>query len=452
VSELVVRGGTVITSGPLGTLTADVAIDGGVVAAVGADVGAGDDEIDARGCIVMPGLVQAHVHLCQTLMRGLADDYDVIDWLRERVWPMEQAHDEATLGASAALGIAELLCGGTTTALSMESIHHTEASFAAAHRLGIRAVIGKALMDRWEPGTEMVGEDTETAWSDAVAHVERWHGAADGRIGVALSPRGPRNATPEMWRRVVALADDADLCIHTHVNENRAQADRLGATPEGRDLVALRSWGALDRRLVMAHCVWLDEQERHLLRGSGATVCHCPSANLKLASGIAPIPEYLGDGVNVALGADGAACNNRLDMFTEMRSAALLHKPRYGPRAMPAATVVDMATMGGARALGLERRIGSIEPGKAADVIVVRADRPHSRPLGGSHPHDTIVYATVASDVRDVVVDGRVVVRDGQLRTGDPAAIAADAEHARATLLERCGLAQPAASAGPAGG
>ena len=440
-SELVLRGGTLLTVGPLGTFAGDVAVDGGRIVAVGADVGSGDDELDVSGCVVTPGFVQAHVHLCQTLFRGLADDLDVIEWLRRRVWPLEQAHDEESVGASAALGIAELLTGGTTTVLSMETIRHTDASFAAAERLGIRAVIGKALMDRSEPGTEMAGEPTEQAWADVTAQLDRWHGAADGRLRVALSPRGPRNATPELWRRCVALADDAGLVLHTHVNENRAQADRLGATAEGRDLVALESWGALSPRLVMAHAVWLDGPERHLLRTRGPTVCHCPSANLKLASGVAPIPEYLADGVNVALGADGAACNNRLDMFAEMRLAALVHKPRVGPRAMPAGLVVELATLGGARALGLADEIGSIEVGKRADLAVTRVTGSHVAPRAGSHPADQLVYACQPADVTAVLVDGRIVVRDGRLLSGDEAAIGAAAEVQRVALLARAGLA-----------
>lgn len=434
------RGGTALTVGPDGTVAADIAIDGSRIVAIGRDVGRGDDEIDARGALVVPGFVQAHVHLAQTLFRGLADDRDVIDWLRERVWPLECAHDVRSLGASAALGIAELLLGGTTTALSMETVRHTDASYAAAERLGIRAVIGKALMDRWEPGTEMIGESTDDAWDEVLGHVERWHGVADGRIRVALSPRGPRNATPEMWRRCAALAHDADLVLHTHVNENQAQAERFGATPEGRDVVALASYGALGPRLVMAHCVWLDAEERSLVRARRPSVCHCPTANLKLASGIAPVPEYLADGVNVALGADGAACNNRLDAFTEMRLAALVHKPRYGPRAMPANTVLHLATMGGARALRLDTEIGSLEVGKRADVTVVAVDGAHVVPVGGCDPADQLVYACQSSDVRHVICDGRVVVRDGCLEMGDATQIRADAEAQRARLLARARL------------
>ncbi|MFT3852643.1 MAG: amidohydrolase family protein [Ilumatobacteraceae bacterium] len=253
----------------------------------------------------------------------------------------------------------------------------------------------------------------------------------------------PRNATPEMWRRCVHLAAEADLRLHTHVNENEAQAARFAATPEGRDVVALSSWGALGSRLVMAHCVWLNDHERRLVRDHGAHVCHCPSANLKLASGIAPVPEYLEAGINVALGADGAACNNRLDALTEMRLAALVHKPRRGPRAMPARRVLEMATIGGARALGLDREIGSLEVGKRADVVTVRLDAVHAAPGGGSDPADRVVYAAQATDVDTVIVDGRPVVVGGVLQTADVASIRADAEVARGVLLDRCEFPGP---------
>ncbi|MFI5040684.1 MAG: amidohydrolase family protein [Acidimicrobiales bacterium] len=438
-AELVIRGGMAVTVGALGTAVMDLAIDGGRITAIGSDVGRGDEEVDARGCLVMPGLVQAHVHLCQTLFRGLADDLDVMDWLREWIWPLESAHDSASMAASCRLGLAELLRSGTTTVVSMETLRHADRSFEAASDLGARAFIGKALMDRTEPGTEMEGEETGAAIADLERLIGRWDGAAGGRLRVAVSPRGPRNATPELWRAAVDLAEANDLVLHTHVNENRAQADRLGRSSEGRDVVALDGWGALGPRMIMAHCVWLDERERRLLRGRRAHVCHCPSANLKLASGIAPIPEYLAAGVNVALGADGAACNNHLDAFAEMRQAALVHKPRCGPRAMPARTVLELATMGGARAVSLADEIGSLEVGKQADIVVVRRDGPGAGPAAGGDPADALVYAHTGRDVDTVTVGGRVVVRDGVLLSGDGEAIRREAEVQRRALLERAG-------------
>jgi cytosine/adenosine deaminase-related metal-dependent hydrolase len=271
---------------------------------------------------------------------------------------------------------------------------------------------------------------------------------------VAVSPRGPRNATPELWAECVALAARHSLVLHTHVNENRRQAELLARDPAGRDVHALERYGALGPSLVMAHGVWLEPDERELVRDRGAHICHCPSSNLKLASGIAPIPDYLDMGINIALGTDGAPCSNTLSALDEMRLAGLVHKPRYGPRAMPAATVLDMATMGGARALGLDHEIGSIETGKRADLVVVARRHPHTRPSTGGDPVSELVYSSRDQDVTDVVVDGRHVVGGGRLLTGSLPDILERAEAERAALLGRAalpGLSRPADRRGTPG-
>lgn len=440
--DLLIVGGTVLTGGPAGIVADSVYVRGGRIVEIPSDRVSATTVIDATGALVLPGFVQAHVHLCQTLFRGLADDMDVVDWLRERIWPLEQAHDHASLRASAELGIAELLLGGTTTVLSMESIHHTDASFEAAAMLGIRARIGSALMDRFEPGTEMIGTGTDEAIADVTALIDGWHDFDGGRLGVALSPRGPRNATPELWATCVELADRHDLVLHTHVNENRQQAERLAHDADGRDVYALDRYGALGPRLVMAHGVWLEEGERDLVRARGAHICHCPSSNLKLASGIAPIPDYLDMGINVALGTDGAPCSNTLSALDEIRLAGVLHKPRYGPRALPAPVVLDLATMGGARALGLANEIGSIEEGKRADLVVIARRGPHSRPLAGGDPRADVVYACRDEDVTDVVVGGRQVAAEGQLLTASLPVILQRAEAERSRLLDRTGISR----------
>lgn len=442
-SDLIIRNGTYVTMGPLGTVRGDLTVRGGRITAVGTPRKGGSAhseagiEIDAAGAIVLPGLVQAHVHLCQTLFRGVSDDVDVVDWLHDWVWPLEQCHDEASMAASCRLGIAELLLGGTTTVLSMESVRHTDASFEAAAALGIRAFIGKALMDHREPGTDMFGEGTDDALAEVHSLIERWHGTEHDRLRVALSPRGPRNATVRLWQEVVTLAEEHDLVLHTHVNENRVQAERVARTGAGRDVEALAAWGALGPRLVMAHCVWPDAAELELMARHRPHVCHCPTANLKLASGVAPIPEYLTRGINVALGADGAACNNNLDIFQEMRLAALLHKPLHGPRAMPAATVLQMATRGGAQALGMGSEIGTLEIGKRADIVILRPERAHTAPANLDDVASSIVYSRTAADVRTVIVDGRIVVREGVLMSGNEADIVAEATRQRLLILER---------------
>jgi 5-methylthioadenosine/S-adenosylhomocysteine deaminase len=450
--DLLIRDATIVTVGPAGVVRGSVYVVDGRIAEVPSSRRRAATVIDATDRLVLPGFVQAHVHLCQTLFRGLADDLDVVEWLRQRIWPLEQAHDEASLGASAQLGIVELLLGGTTTVLSMETTRHTHASFEAAAELGIRARIGPALMDRFEPGPEMIGQSTDEALASLTELLGPWHGAGGGRLGVAASPRGPRNATPELWAACVRLAAEHGLTLHTHVNENRDQSERLAAEPGGRDVYALDSYGALGPSLVMAHGVWLDDGEAALARERRAHICHCPSANLKLASGVAPIPAYLDAGINVALGADGAACNNTLSAFTEMRLAALLHKPRYGAQAMPAERVLEMATMGGARALGLGDEIGSVEVGKRADLIVVRRDRAHSRPLAHTSAPAALVYSCDAGDVTDVVVDGRALVAEGQLLAGSEARIVANAERQRMALLARAGLSGAASRPAEANG
>jgi cytosine/adenosine deaminase-related metal-dependent hydrolase len=438
----------VLTVGSAGIVEGSVYVVDGRIAELPSARRRAATVIDASGRLVLPGFVQAHVHLCQTLFRGLADDMDVVQWLRQRIWPLEQAHDEASLRASAELGIAELLLGGTTTVLSMETTRHTHASLEAAADLGIRARIGPALMDRLEPGTEMIGTTTEEAVAAVTELLGPWHGAENGRLGVAASPRGPRNATPELWTACVALAAEYGLVLHTHVNENQQQAELLAQDPDGRDVYALERYGALGPSLVMAHGVWLDTGERELVERRGAHICHCPSSNLKLASGVAPIPEYLERGINVALGADGAPCSNTLSALGEMRLAALLHKPRFGPRALPAQRVLEMATMGGARALGLADQIGSVEPGKRADLIVISREGAHARPVTGGDPAGDVVYACRDEDVTDVVVDGRHVVGGGRLLTASMASIAAAAERERVAVLSRSSLlpAQPAGS------
>ena len=444
-----ITGGTILTATAgthgspvrLEASSADLLVENGVIAELPTSQGHADLVIDASGMLVIPGLVQAHIHLCQTLFRGLADDLDVVEWLRTAVWPAEQAHDEASLRASAELGAAELLTSGTTTALTIETAVGTEVALDAVERLGLRAVVGPALMDAVEPGTGIAAQSTDEALRTVTELVENWHGRADGRVQVAISPRGTYNATPELWRACVRLAAERGLRLHTHASENAGQANRLERAFGRRDAVALAEYGALGPSLVLAHGVWFDDRERAMIAASGAHICHCPSANLKLASGIAPVPDLLAAGINVALGADGAACNNTLDALAEMRLASLLHKPRYGPRAMPASRVFAMATLGGATALGLADRIGSLAEGMVADIVCVRIDRLHNMPAAGAPDPEalaaTLVHTCRAEDVRAVLVGGSPVVLDGALRTADQTRIAAEAGVQRSLLLDR---------------
>jgi 5-methylthioadenosine/S-adenosylhomocysteine deaminase len=436
-AELVVRGGTILTmSDGWDIVTGDVHVEGGRILQVGGDAiprGRDYDVLDAEGALVLPGFVQTHVHTCQTLARGRADDLALLDWLRKVVWPYEAALTRDDVAASARLAFAELLRGGTTTIQDMGTVHHTEAIFEVARDAGIRLTAGKAMMDAGEGVPAALVEKTQDSLEESVALAEAFHGKDLARY--AFAPRFVLSCTEELLRRTSYEARRLGCRIHTHASENR---DELAAVKRerGDDNVAyLHGVGLTGVDVGLAHCVHLADRERDLLRETGTHVLHCPSSNLKLASGVAEVPELLGAGVSVSLGCDGAPCNNNLDMFVEMRLAALIHKPRCGPTALPARQVLRMATRGGAEALGLEREIGSLEAGKRADLVVVDTGSPHVSPT--ESPYSALVYACHATDVRHVVVDGKPLVRDRALLRLDPARAAADARARARKIFDR---------------
>ncbi len=429
-SEVVFRGGTIVTVDPAWrVLTGDVVCEGGRITQLGGEgtPRTRDYEIlDATGCVVMPGFVQTHVHTCQTLARGHADDLALLDWLKKIIWPYEAALGPEDVAASARLACVELLRGGTTTIQDMGTVRHTDEIFAVAKAAGLRAVIGKAMMDVGDGVPAGLREDTRASLDEAAALCKTWHGAENDRLRYAYAPRFVLSCTEDLLRETVRAARAAGALMHTHASENR---DELAAVrrDRGDDNVAyLHGLGMSGKDVGLAHCVWLTDRERGILRETGTQLLHCPSSNLKLASGIAQVPELMAEGVEVSLGADGAPCNNNLDAFVEMRLAALIHKPRVGPTGMQAAHVVRMATAGGARALGLGDEVGSLELGKRADVIAVEIDGAHVVPT--ESPYAALVYACRATDVRHVVVDGRVVVNQRALETLDAPRVISDAK------------------------
>lgn len=417
-SELIVRGGTILTmNDDWHVATGDVASrDGELVQVGGAYTPAtGDYEIvDASGCVVMPGLVQSHVHMCQTLARGRADGLALLDWLRTVVWPYESVLTEADVAAAARLACAELLLGGTTAILDMGTVHHTDALFEVARDAGLRATIGKAMMDVDDDAIPRgLREETHTSLRESEKLCERWHGAEGDRLRYAYCPRFALSCTDELLRQVAVAARQAGALIHTHASENADEIAEVERQRGKRNIAYLHEVGLTGTDVGLAHCVWLDAEERRILADTGTHLLHCPSSNLKLGSGVAEVPELLAHGVSVSLGADGAPCNNNLDGFLELRLAALVHSPRCGPAALPASRALALATRGGARALGLEDRIGSLEVGKRADLAVVAIDTPHAAPT--VDPYSAIVYAARSADVRHVAVDGRLLVSDGAL-------------------------------------
>jgi len=397
-------------------LDADVVVRDGRIAAIGKQPrAAGGTRLDCGGLVLIPGLVQAHIHLCQTLFRGLADDLPLEAWLSRRIWPLEAAHTEDSVYWSAKLGAAELLLGGTTAILDMETVRHTGAAFEALESIGIRATAGKCLMDA-PAAPESLRESTDRALQESADLCARWHGAAGGRLRYGFAPRFVPSCTGPLLRAVSDLAARAGAVVHTHAAETPLELQIVKRETGDDELAYLDSVGISGPRAALAHCVWVDGEGIKRLARQRTNVVHCPSSNLKLGSGIAPIPEMLAAGCRVAIGADGAPCNNRLDGFEEMRLAALIQKPRLGPDALPAAQALELATLGGARALGLESEIGSIEVGKKADLVALDLSAPHALP-DEADLVSRIVYSARASDARHVVVDGKIVVKDGRLRT-----------------------------------
>ena len=417
-----------------------VSVRDGRIESVGAEPsGSHDTVIDARGDYLLPGFIQTHVHLCQTLFRGYADDMPLLEWLRRRVWPLEAAHTPGTLRASARLAAAELLLSGTTAALTMETVHDTDAVFEAVDDMGLRAVVGKCMMDSDDEVPARLRERTRASIDESVALRRRWDGAGGGRLHAAFAPRFAVSCSRELLEAVAALSARDRVIVHTHASENRDEVEIVRRLSGGAsNLEYLADTGLATPRLCTAHCVWVSDAEQALLAERSVKVLHCPSSNLKLGSGIAPIAAMRARGISVSLGADGAACNNRLDMFEEMRLAATLQAVSQQPGALTARDAVWMATREGARALGRERELGLIEPGKLADLILIDRARLHLAP--DPDPWSTVVYAARGTDVRLTMVDGKVLVRDFSLCDQDVTEIASEATAAARALAARAGI------------
>ena len=439
--DLLFRGGTVVTCD-----ATDRVVEGDLLVRDGRIVHVGEGPrvtggptptrvIDARGCAVIPGLVQAHVHLCQAIMRGMADDLPLLDWLKTRIWPLEAAHDESSLAASAELGLLEMMLAGTTTILDMGTVRAHDAVMDACVRSGVRAVSGKAMMDSGDGVPKGLRESTRASLQESERLSATWRGKGGGRIGYAYAPRFVLSCSEKLVRGAVERAANEGAIVHTHAAEHAKERAAVRAVLGEDDVIVLKRWGVFGPRAVLAHGVQLtDDQAREIAR-DGTRVVHCPSANLKLGSGIARVAKLDAMGVQLALGADGAPCNNNLDPWTELRHAALLSKVRSGVTSLKARRAFRLATIDGARALGLDRDVGSLEVGKRADVAVVRLDGPHAEP--GGDVFSKLVYACGARDVRHVMVNGVMVVKDHEHRLLDGARVVARARELGRELAAR---------------
>jgi cytosine/adenosine deaminase-related metal-dependent hydrolase len=369
------------------------------------------ERLDARGRWVLPGFVQAHLHLCQTLLRNGPDDLELLPWLERHVWPGEAAHDAATMSVSARLGLAESVSAGVTAILDMGTLRHSDALFEAAAASGIRYVGGNVLMD--DPDTTPAY--LRASAREGLAETERlrnaWHGRENGRLRVAVQPRFAVCCTDGLLRAAAEAARDQDLILHTHASENRAECALVEKRTGLPNVAYLDSVGLLSKRTCVAHAVHTGESDFRVLAKRGTTVVHCPSSNLKLASGVCPVPEMRRAGVRVALGSDGAACNNRLDPFREMRLAALLSRARPGAGSLSAFEVLRMATWDGSAAIGLDGPAGLVS-GARADFVVLDPEEGWSLPDDwSSEPYGAIVYSMGRENVSATVVDGVVRYR-----------------------------------------
>jgi cytosine/adenosine deaminase-related metal-dependent hydrolase len=422
--ETLIRGGTVVTCDARSRVEAgDVLVRDGAIVAIGRDAarsirGPVTRVLDATGCAVIPGFVQAHVHLCQVLFRGMADDLPLLDWLKQRIWPLEAAHDEASLTASAELGLLEMLRGGTTTILDMGTVHHHDVVFEAMARAGIRGFSGKTMMDAGEGVPRGLRESTRESVRESDRLAARWHGAEDGRLGYAYAPRFVLSCSEKLIRETAAMSKARKgTLVHTHAAEHPGEKKAVRAVLGRDDVDALADWGVTGPNTILAHGVQLTAAQRKDVARAGTRVVHCPSANLKLGSGIAQVHAMRQAGIVMGLGADGAPCNNNLDALVELRHAALLAKVRSGTTTLPAGEALRLATIDGARALGIDHVTGSLEVGKRADVAVIDLTRAHCEPGGDAVAR--VVYAAQTRDVRHVLIDGRVVVRHGEVTTLD---------------------------------
>jgi len=436
-ASLLIRGGTLLTMRDGARAErGDVLIVGSRIEDVGRVEPLQDSEIiDASGCYVMPGLVQVHVHLVQTLMRGAAEDLPLLDWLRRRIWPLEAAHDEVSLRASVRLGLHELLTTGTTCVLDMGTSHGGDVVAEELASSGIRARFGQAMMDAGDGVPERLLESTRASLDASSALRTRWDGHGGGRLGYAYAPRFALSCTRELLEAVAALSRMTGTLVHTHSNEN-ADERVLIETATGRAPIAyLEEVGLLSERAVVAHGVHLDDAELGILAGTGTSIAHCPSSNLKLGSGVADVPRLRAARVNVGLGSDGAACSNRLDGFEEARLASLLARSRGNAGALRAGDVLLMATRDGARALRLDD-VGSLQAGFRADLVIIDGERL----APGGDPATRIVFGGGSRAVRDVMVHGELLVKNSRPTRYDSGEVTAKANEARSALSARAAV------------
>ncbi|MEP6570309.1 MAG: amidohydrolase [Acidobacteriota bacterium] len=436
--DLLVLNGTLVTMDDDRRIIQDagIAVEHGRIVAVGSSTDiirmySAPERVDATGKLIIPGLINGHTHVPMTLFRGLADDLDLQEWLTKYIFPAEARNvTEDFVRAGTRLGLAEMIRGGTTTYCDM--YYFEDAIADETSKAGVRGVLGETVID-------FPVADNKTN-AEAMAYVERfvqkWKG--NDLIVPAVAPHAPYTVSEEHLKAIRAFSDRTGALVVTHISETKREVDESLKAHGASPIDYLSRIGFLSDHVIAAHVVWPSDGELQILKRAGVGVVHNPQSNMKLASGVAPVPKMLATGLQVGLGTDGAASNNDLSMWEEMDTAAKLHKLISGdPKVMTAEQAFELATISGARALHMEKEIGSIEKGKRADLVLVNRDALNQIPL--YNVYSDLVYATKASDVETVIINGRVVMRDRRLLTLNEAAIKEGARVFREKIIKSLG-------------
>jgi len=425
-SRILIKGGYVITmDGP--------PIEGGYVLTendrivyVGREEQKADHIINAKGCAVMPGLVNAHTHAAMTLFRGYADDMPLQQWLEEHIWPVEAHLTDNDVYTGTMLACLEMIRSGTTAFADM--YFHMDQAARAVEESGIRASLSYGMIELFDEAK------AKTELQEGGRFVKQWNNAADGRITTMYGPHAPNTCSRGFLSKVKEQAVEDKARIHIHMLETEAELNQMKEQYGMCSVNMLDEIGFLGPDVLAAHCIWLSAGDMDIMAGKGVNAIHCPVSNMKLASGIAPVPELLSRGVNVALGTDGCASNNSLDMFGEMKTAALLHKVNtMDPTAMPAGEVLKMGTINGAKALGIPA--GVLRQGMAADIIVVDMKTPGLTPV--HEPVSQLIYAARGPDVKTTIVNGQVLMEDGIVLSIDQEKVMEQASGAAKRLADK---------------
>ncbi|GFO97503.1 N-ethylammeline chlorohydrolase [groundwater metagenome] len=420
-ADLMIKGGIVLTMGGAVIDSGTVVVDNGLITFVGKDTKEKADKvIDARGCAVMPGLINAHTHVPMTLFRGYADGLSYGEWIK-KIQSAEMKLTPADVRAGAYLGVLEMIRSGTTTFADM--YFHEDEVAQVVEETGMRAALGYGMV-------EGMNEDAETKLKNREKFAKKWNGAADDRITTMYAPHSAVSCSKEFLIKVRELAARDSSRVHIHILETEDELKTMKKRYGMCSINHLNSIGLLGSGVLAAHCVWLSDDDIDILKNKEVNVVHCPSSNMALGTGIAPVPKTLAKGINVALGTDGAASGGSLDMWKEMRCASLLHRLK-DPQAMPSSKVLEMATRNGARALGINA--GALAPGRLADIIVVDIKKPQ---FMSSNPVSALVHGASGCDVKTTIVNGKVLMEERRVEGFDEEKIIRDAGDAMKNIIE----------------